>query len=225
MRQRELATYCRADKDFFDVPGRVADHDSRYDDPTPLTEHWRRRETGVWFSVAPIAAQLPEQGWKVHVSSTLDDARKVLDIVWRYCTGRGLAFKYVRSEKLLLLMNEKGFPRGASGKFITIYPCDDAELTTVLGELGPALETFTGPYILTDLRHRKGPCYVRYGAFASLRCATEDGDFVPALRRPDGALAPDPRSPGFTPPSWLELPAVLGPDLAARQENATEEFP
>lgn len=226
MRLRHLVNFCWADTEFFDSPERVDDSASRYPDPTALDEaSWRRVEHGIWVHVGPLGVRPPEQGWKVHVSSTVDDSAKVLDVVWRYCIDRRFVFKFVRSERLLWLTNEKGSHRGSSGKFITIYPHDEDALAAVLHDLEPALAIFKGPYILSDLRHRGGPLYVRYGGFRALWCQDDDDEIVPAVRAPDGQLVPDVRVPGFTIPDRVRLPAFLQGDLAARQRPIAEEFP
>jgi hypothetical protein len=226
MKIRELVRFCWADKDFFESPDRVPDNGSRYADPTELdATAWRRSTSGVWETVLPKATELPEQGWKVHVATTLADAVKVLDLVWRYCVDRGLGFKFLRSERVLLLMNEKSFPRGMSGKFITIYPRNNGELATILTELNDILAPFSGPYILGDLRYADGPLYVRYGGFRNLRCPADGDERVFAVRRPDGTLVPDSRSASFTVPDWVELPEILAPSLAARRSQIDEDFP
>ena len=223
---RELASFCWADREFFDTPDRVFDADSRYVDPTAVDpDAWQRAESGAWVNLRPTAAVLPEQGWKVHVSTTPADSVKVLDIVWRYCVDKSITFKFVRSERLLWLMNEKSFPRELSGKFITIYPRDTTQLESVLADLDDVLSSFPGPYVLGDLRYRNGPLYVRYGAFTLFWCTTDAGDPAPAVRRPDGSLVPDVRSAVFTVPDWVELPEFLEPDLAERKRQVEDEFP
>lgn len=222
---RELASFCWADREFFETPDRIRDTASRYADPTELDGSWHRTGSGAWVTLRPAGLALPEQGWKIHVSTTLADSAKVLDIVWRYCVDRSVPFKFLRSELLLLLLNEKSFPRASSGKFVTIYPADERALETILTELYDLLSPYTGPYILGDLRFRGGPLYVRYGGFQLVLCDTGTGERTPAVRRPDGTLVPDVRSASFTVPEWVELPAFLAPELAARNRPIDEPFP
>ena len=88
----------------------------------------------------PSDLSMPLQGWKIHASACLDNADRILAGVWDYCIPRGIPFKFVRSLQLLLLRNGKYANRGASGKFVTIYPADEAQLELVLTELGALLE-------------------------------------------------------------------------------------
>lgn len=226
MKLRELATFCWADTEFFEKPALVNDLDSRYPDPTGLDETvWQRIDSGIWIQLRPIGVELPEQGWKIHVSSTPETAPKVLEIVWTYCVDHQVTFKFVRSDMLLRLLNQKGNNRGSSGKFVTIYPCDEAELQNIMRNLEPALAGFEGPYLISDLRHRNGPLYVRYGAFRPLWCADQNGDPVLAARTPDATTVPDSRTAGFAVAEWVRMPEFLATDLAARRRQSTDEFP
>jgi len=152
---------------------------------------WERSELEDWLVYWPAGVQSPPQGWKVHVSACLDNASRILTTVWGYCLQHRVPFKFRRDLDSLLLVNAKYAHRGSSGKFITIYPADEAQLEVVLTELGEALAGSQGPYILSDLRWGEGPLYVRYGGFAERRCVSETGALVLAIADPDGRLVPD----------------------------------
>ncbi|WP_328913335.1 MULTISPECIES: class III lanthionine synthetase LanKC [unclassified Streptomyces] len=188
---------------------------------------WRRLRTGDWLHIDPPAgaAAYPLQGWKIHVSAGLDNADKVAAKVWDYCVPRGIPFKFVPGRQLLHLRNSKYAGRDSSGKFVTIYPPDEQALRTVLEELGELLDGEPGPYILTDLRWREGPLYVRYGAFAKRFCVGGRGTLVPAVEDGEGRLVPDDRSPAFRIPSWVTLPGFLAPHLAARNATTVADLP
>jgi len=145
--------------------------------------------------------------------------------VWEYCVPRRIPFKFIRSRQLLFIRNRKYADRGASGKFVTIYPRDDAELETALRELGTLLDGQPGPYILSDLRWGSGPLYVRYGGFAERYCVAANGEATLAIEDPSGALVPDSRGPTFYVPPWVELPHFLSPHLAARNQTTVADLP
>jgi serine/threonine protein kinase len=155
----------------------------------------------------------------------LDNADKVLTTVWDYCLRRRIPFKFLRGLDALLMANAKYAPRGSSGKFVTIYTTDEAQLEVVLKELGEALAGSRGPYILSDLRWGEGPLYVRYGGFAERHSVSETGALVLAIEDPDGRLVPDRREPTFRPPEWVSLPAFLEPHLAARNSVKVDSLP
>lgn len=190
-----------------------------------LPERWRRYGQDDWTVVEPQPLELPAQGWKIHASAALDSAEQILERVFEYCVPRGIPFKFLRSPAALLARVSKYAPRGYSGKFVTIYPADDAACETILTELGELVAGLPNPYILSDLRWGAGPLHVRYGAFANRYTVSDKGTVVPAMAAPDGTLVPDRRTPVFHTPSWVELPEFLAPHLAARNNVKLTEMP
>ncbi|WP_435126440.1 class III lanthionine synthetase LanKC [Actinacidiphila sp. bgisy144] len=193
----------------------------------PVPAGWRTVREGDWLHLDPPAGEraYPAQGWKVHASATLESADKVAAKVWDYCVPRNIPFKFVPGPRLLHLRNSKYAGRDTSGKFVTIYPPDEQGLRVVLDELGALLDGEPGPYILTDLRWRQGPLYVRYGAFAKRYCVGGHGTLVPAVEDGSGQLVPDDRSPAFHVPDWVTLPPFLAPELAARNATTVADLP
>ncbi|MGW3951835.1 class III lanthionine synthetase LanKC [Streptomyces sp. NPDC004752] len=201
---------------FYDTPHRWTDPAAEFAvTRRPLPEGWIRSAEDLWTVLRPEQVTPPAQGWKIHVSARAGNAEQVLDIVWDYCTAHDLPFKHLRDANMHLVLNSKYAPRQSSGKLAALYPGDDEACRTALEELSPLLETEDGPYVLSDLRWGKGPLYVRYGGFRDRRTLTEDGELVPALERPDGALVQDHRKPVFSPPGWVRLPDFLKPHQEA----------
>ncbi|WP_328296559.1 class III lanthionine synthetase LanKC [Streptomyces sp. NBC_00435] len=209
------AAFCDADRWFYDAPYRRAG-ESYPAALAPVPPGWRSHRSGDWLALRPVGAELPSQGWKIHVSATLDNAESLLATVYEYCVARHIAFKFVPSRYLLHLRNAKYADRAASGKFITVYPADERQCERIARDLDTALAGAAGPYILSDLRWAAGPVHLRYGSFTLRHCYDEHGELVPAIEAPDGSLVPDPRGPVFQPPGWLKLPGFLAPHLAAR---------
>ncbi|SIR93663.1 class III lanthionine synthetase LanKC [Microbacterium sp. RURRCA19A] len=200
--------FARADRIFYEHPGRarVAADDPAFAATVPAS--WRRADDGIWTYYEPAGAVLPEQGWKIHLSTTPAAAPAILRIVSDHCVRGRIPFKHLSRESVLAASNGKDAGREGSGKFVTIYPSTIGELERSLRELGRRTADFDGPHILSDLRWTRGPVFVRYGGF--LRMLIEvDGVPTPAVRHPDGHLVPDVRSPGFEPPSWVEIPPFL----------------
>ncbi|WP_327035275.1 class III lanthionine synthetase LanKC [Micromonospora ureilytica] len=218
-------SYCAADRLFYDSLGSAVAQPVFPAAERPMPTGWRREPLDDWLIYAPDGGSLPQQGWKIHVSAGLENAERVLDAVWNYCVPRGLSFKFLRGPRTLLLRNSKYATRAASGKFITVYPCDGAELELACKELDELLTGEPGPYILSDLRYGAGPIYVRYGGFAARYCHSPDGQVVPAIEDDSGALVPDRREPVFHVPSWVTVPDFLGPHLAARSGTSTDQVP
>lgn len=212
--------YCQADPLFYDLPERVDDTGSRLS-PAGLAQHpdRERHEQGVWTYLHQPGTPLPPQGWKIHISCLPDEAQDVLDTVSEYCFTERLHFKFLRSTKMLLLMNSKYSHRGSSGKFITVYPSDEQVLERTVDALNRLLAGRSGPYILSDLRCGDAPVFVRYGGFVEQYCPGPDGVNVLAIQDASGRLVPDERGPGFTVPAWVETPGFIRDcmaDLAVR---------
>jgi hypothetical protein len=217
--------YCIADPLFYDSmigPNRSESFDAAQ---RPVPEGWERRTVDNWVVMNPVGASVPQQGWKIHASACLDNAERILEIVWAYCIPRRIHFKFLASRNVVHMRNAKYAPRGSSGKFVTIYPADIDALGMILHDLGDRLSGEPGPYILSDLRWNDGPLYVRYGGFALRHCLSARGRQVPAIEDPTGALVPDRRDAVFATPPWVSLPDLLVPQLAARNATTVAKLP
>ncbi|MFI9308828.1 class III lanthionine synthetase LanKC [Streptomyces triculaminicus] len=215
-----------ADPLFADTLERVEDSASRFARAAhPAPAGWRRAERGGWVVLRHGDAQLPEQGWKIHASATAEEAARVVDAVWEYCVEHGISFKFLRSRALLALVNSKRAPRSAGGKLITIYPRCEELLERTLEELSALLCGVKGPYILSDLRWDEGPLYLRYGGFAPRFCFSREGEYVPAVVRPDGEAVPDVRGAAFKVPSWARIPPFVDARIRAARARSSGGLP
>ncbi|WP_255685578.1 class III lanthionine synthetase LanKC [Pseudonocardia sp. TRM90224] len=186
---------------------------------------WMVAEQSDWTMLAPAQAEIPAQGWKIHVSAKPDNADAVLDVVWEYCVLRHIPFKFVPSKAKVVARNSKYADRSGSGKFVTIYPAGNGQLQQIVADLQESLSDQDGPYILSDLRIGRGPVFVRYGAFVPRFLRTANGEPVHAIEGPDGTLEEDRREPAFAPPAWVQTPEFLAPHLAARDSDEGIDFP
>ncbi|WP_086673628.1 class III lanthionine synthetase LanKC [Amycolatopsis pretoriensis] len=217
--------YCFADPLFYDEQQEIGAPVDDFAQALPMpAEGWITADRGVWRALSPAGRRLPGQGWKIHVSAGLDNARRVLVQVHEYCIEHLISYKHLRSPMILLARNSKYAPRDGSAKLITIYPADEDELERVLEDLADRLEGEHGAYILSDLRYGDGPLYVRYGGFAE-QWVEHDGNRVLAIRKPDGTLVPDKREPTFSVPDWVKIPACLQSSVAARKSGDPDQFP
>ncbi|KJV35794.1 hypothetical protein VI08_07350 [Luteibacter yeojuensis] len=179
-----------------------------------LPPGWTLQRAGVWMHARPPSARLPVQGWKIHVSSVAATARIVLAIATAILVASGTAFKFAADLQLLAAINGKRWPRGGSGKFITVYPEDLRAFRRLLDDLAAALTGYAGPHVLTDRRHPDCPVVsYRYGGIAGEHHVDASGRREYLLRRPDGGMQPDDRAPRYTVPEWLTDP--LGAEGAA----------
>jgi tRNA A-37 threonylcarbamoyl transferase component Bud32 len=217
--------FCFADPLFFDEQRETGEPADDFAAELPhVGAGWTTGTRGIWRVLHPRGVELPDQGWKIHVSAGMANAGRVLAVVHEYCVGHRISYKHLRSRAILLARNSKYAPRDGSGKLITIYPTDNNELARVLEELSEELHGEHGAYILSDLRYGEGPLYTRYGGFTE-RWVEHNGNRVLAIRKPDGTLVPDRREPTFSVPDWVNIPICLDKSLAARKAGDPAEFP
>lgn len=218
--------YLFADPVFFESPGRWDDDREAFAVSTRSTPSgWTRSERDPWIVLRPNGCLLPDQGWKIHVASTVADAEKLTATVWDYCQQNRVAFKFLRNRNVLRALSAKYAPRPSSGKLMTLYPEDVEQLRQILNELDKLVGGVASPYILSDLRWREGPLYVRYGGFVERFRVAGNGRLEPAIADPDGTLVSDRRRPTFTTPAWVTLPAFLEEQLAARRVASAGRLP
>ncbi|GAA3585615.1 hypothetical protein GCM10022222_82760 [Amycolatopsis ultiminotia] len=140
-----------------------------------------------------------------------------------HCLDHRVAHQHLRSRAILLARNSKYLAHSGNGKLSTSYPAGESALERILRDLSAELPGAHGAGILSDLRYREVPLYVRYGGFAE-RWTEHDGTRVPAIRRPDGTLVPDPREPAFSVPDWVRIPDCLAESVAVRTSSAQSPY-
>lgn len=198
-------SFLLADADYYE-PWDTTDPGPRYHVP-PLPPSWRRLDDGVWTHWGPTGLVLPDQGWKVHVSAALPNARSVLAIVSSVCADTGVPFKHLTGERAFLIAHDKHAARPQSGKFCTVYPPTEDHARRVLRRLSADLAGIDGPFVLTDRRFGESTCVsYRYGAFRGRTRVDAEGEQVPVMTGPDGDDVDDERGPVFRLPPGLSDP-------------------
>ncbi|MER8182743.1 class IV lanthionine synthetase LanL [Kitasatospora sp. NPDC094015] len=168
---------------------------------------WLTAVDGLWCTVRPPGLEIPEQGWKLHVSAATEAAAEVLAAVTAAIAADPCAFKFAADLEKLRQVNSRNSDRGSSGKFITVYPQGDEQFRRLAGELHAATLGLPGPVVLSDRPYAPGSrVHYRYGAFAGRAELGNDGAYRSMLRGPGGAAAEDVRTAGFRSPPWAVDP-------------------
>jgi len=208
-RRAQLLQYTAVDREFFEP---YASRPVREDDfiaparRVPPTD-WVIRRAGIWVHCQPENAVLPRQGWKIHISSIASTAHLIVSIAAATLAESGTPFKFAADHGMLAAINGKRWPRGGSGKFMTVYPRDVDDFRQVIGNLHAALSGYVGPYVLTDRRYEESRVlHYRYGGILSESRVSPGGRQEWLLRRPDDAMELDDRLPRFRLPDWLRDP-------------------
>jgi hypothetical protein len=204
-----------ADQDYYE-PWDIIDPGRRYH-VSPMPDGWTRKDSGAWTHWGPDGLVLPDQGWKVHVSSSLDNAQSVLPVVSLVCAEAGVPFKHLAGHRMFLLAHDKHAARVQSGKFCTLYPPTEECAHRMLARLATDLSGVGGPYVLTDRRYGASECVsYRYGAFRGRTRVDAEGNHVHTMIGPDGVEIDDDRRPVFHLP-----PGVTDPFRQAAPAAAT----
>jgi hypothetical protein len=184
--------------------------------PTVPPAGWSRRDSGVWTMWDPPGAALAAQGWKVHVSSSPQNAGQVLDVVCAVCSQLRVPFKHIAAMRFFLALHDKHGSRVSSGKFCAAYPPDQEAARELLARLESELADLDGPYVLTDRRFGSSRCVsYRYGAFVDRHTLAHDGMKQFTMRGHDGQEIPDERRPVFLLPPGVLDPFAPPPEAAA----------
>lgn len=170
-----------------------------------------------WNCVILDQKKIQRQGWKVHVSASLEDAKQILKMTSDTCFQQNINFKYLRTEKKFKLRNGKHVNRGFSGKFITCYP-DEQQLEKFLAILESKLFGLNGPYILSDKRWRKAPIYLRYGVFRETYPNEDFPSDSQMIKTTHGNIV-DQRECFFSVPDGVKVPAFLSEWLDSDDEE------
>lgn len=185
-----------------------------------IGEAWSAEVGEAWVVVTPPGSERREQGWKLHLSATILSAPSVLNRVLPILTANRCHFKFARSLRELERLNAPNTPEGRSGKFLTIYPADDATAISLAKACHDATVGLAGPRILSDQPWCPGSLvHARYGAFRARTVFTPFGTEQAVLRRPDGALVEDVRVGRFAPPAWVENPFPAPPAAIDKRSN------
>lgn len=172
---------------------------------------WHISSSNDWVLHKPSGIDIPIQGWKVHVSASVSEAQRVLDITTAIATRLRVAFKHLPTQERFLWRNSKNCDRRHSGKFIALFPSEE-QLPLLLHSLERGLAGRNGPYILSDRRWAEAPVYLRYGLFRPHSVGAQ-GQPDTQMRDLRGNAVSDDRSLSFCVPEWAPIPEVLKPWL------------
>lgn len=188
-----------------------------------LPDTWKLRRLGMNIVAEPPGPQIPEQGWKLHVSAVSREGAEVLRAAVPVLRDSGAHFKFIGDRRLTFMTNSKTWSRGAAGKFITVYPRSDEEFHRLAAALTEALRGFTGIYVLSDRRVPGADnVFYRYGGFRARWRLTPEGDKSARILTPDGGEIPDVRHPFYNPPAWATDPFGAEAEAEEDGEDSTD---
>lgn len=168
----------------------------------------------VWLTVRPRGSRLPEQGWKLHVSSRVATLAATAGTIVPVLLAHGCPFKIVRSAAALARLNDGTTTPSSVGKAFAIYPGQDRirEVGLLLAEL---LRGRAAPRVLSDRRVAPdAPVYYRFGPIDKPWTADAQGKLVMTLTGPDGQEFPALATLRYRQPPWAVDPFTGEPGSA-----------
>lgn len=176
---------------------------------------WSIERAEFWCRAQPRPNSLPAQGWKLHISATPTSAAQVLDRAVPVIVRHRAAFKFAATAESVRWLIGRECGRAEFGKFLTVYPADDAQFGALAEELHYATGGLFGPRILSDRPYQpQSVVHYRYGGFGAHSELDNDGVVRHLLAAPDGTCIEDKREAWFTPPDWARCPLPEPPPAA-----------
>lgn len=160
----------------------------------------------VWRFNRESRPDEPDQGWKLHVSANLLDACDVLEVVAPFLSGKDVQFKAPVTLLELSKIN-CGLHYGYQqiGKFITVYPRDNAEAVSIASDLDRLTADYSPVSVPFDEQLKPGSSvHYRYGAFHNRTLIDETGREFGIVFDAGGRAVPDDRFAAV--PDWLPDP-------------------
>ncbi|KKO45933.1 hypothetical protein WG68_07965 [Arsukibacterium ikkense] len=172
-----------------------------------LPADWRLQHYNIWLAGSPTHYDIPEQGFKIHISAIRDQALEIIEKVVSQCVRFQCSFKIICRQDIADHMTSKSVNRSSAGKFITIYPINDNVFKQLIHAIYLITRQYQGPYILSDRRYLDSKIvHYRYGGFKIIPRLLANGSTEACIKTPGGELIKDERTPYYQIPSWVEEP-------------------
>ncbi|AQS54405.1 hypothetical protein BW727_200002 (plasmid) [Jeotgalibaca dankookensis] len=181
----------------------------RFKVPSFNYSKWNTYSDEYWAYMLFKEKDFPTQGWKIHITSDIDESPRLLYDVATYLIKHKVSFKYVPNLKALKRKNLKYADRTSSGKFITIYPENNQAFFKLLQALKEITEPYKlGAYILNDQQWQESNVFFRYGGLKRITTEIDGQEFL-AIQNPDGSFVIDQRVPYYYLPDFVIEPNFI----------------
>lgn len=148
--------------------------------------------------------ELPEFGYKIHISATIENYKTILDLVLPFLDDLKVVYKYIYSEKDILFNFSKNEDAAESGKLITIYPQNTEDCKSLLSKIYDYLpKNLDGIYILSDRNYKdSNVIFYRFGTIKLNVNSTKNG--LPTMKGPNKEIWQDYQKTFFDLPKWVK---------------------
>lgn len=181
-------------------------NNEKYTLPKYDENEWGVYVDRYWHYFMNKASDFPTQGWKIHISATIDESQYLLYDVSSFLFENGISFKFVPSRLALMQKNSKYGDRAAAGKFITVYPSSEKMFCELLDKLKRITDNYSaGPYILNDMCWKESNIYFRYGGLKRIERKI-NGEKKLVILDTKGNYVEDKRVPYYYLPDFVSEP-------------------
>jgi len=127
-----------------------------------------------------------KKGWIFYLSTVPNQFELLLTTILPELAAKNIAFKVIKDTELLINLNDGSYGAQHIGRAVSIYPNSESEAVALYANIGPQLQTFIGPKVLSDFSLGNN-MYCRYGGFGTFYAldllsdtsfCSERGDFV-----------------------------------------------
>lgn len=172
------------------------------------------------------------QGWKIHLSPTLDKYPSVLNEIIKLLQNKSISFKYVPDLKSFFFLSNKNTSISQLGKYITIYPKDKDEFIYIIEKIHTDIKCGTGVIVPSDQKYKNSNfIYYRYGGAFPIYETSNENKWEYQILDGFGELIEDSRKGFFTLPSGIRDPfenKVFDEDIVQeviiKGETTSKEF-
>lgn len=190
---------------------------------------WTLHSDGHWLVVRDPEIASPDQGWKLHISAHIYSAETVLERVLPVLIAERACFKVASTPHQLIKLNQGEGGLSQVGKFMTVYPLNEAQSVSLAVALDEATKGLSGPMVATDRPLTPGSLiHYRYGGFSGTTYfQTPMGLLQASIITPDGSVVPDRRALMYLPPAWADDPfekAGVAQPLPTRQSFIRKRY-
>lgn len=187
--------YLAAAKDFYDLP-QLSEDELQVPVPDKVTV----KAAGLWRSYW-TGRPLPQSGWKVHVACRPEEAQETITKTISASLAHRIVCKHLRTVDLVVRTQAKYAEIAQSGKVITLYPRDEAELAALVAELSTLLSGTPGAHPPGDVPIHGTPISLRYGAFEEAWVTDGAGALRPGLHTGGKLVIDERKTPSNDPHS------------------------
>ena len=156
----------------------------------------------TWVTVRPANVRMPDDGWKLHLSSRAANFPELLAKALPLLLAERCHFKVARSRNTLARLNSGVDAPAAVGKAVTVYPCEE-QIRNLGFALVAVLAGHEGPRVLSDRRiDEAAPVYYRYGPFGANWQVGQHGLLGIDIAGPDGETFDGLATLEYRQPEW-----------------------